>query len=92
MPVSPEVALASEWDLFLPESILGYPAIAQTWNHGLVLPEQSSEQITILPAEQLAAVHALIRAGNASARPPEGLERRAAGLERAGPAAAFPGR
>jgi len=73
VPVSPEVALASEWDLHIPESVLGYSAVAQVWNHGQILPEQSIEQITTLPAEQLAAVHALVRAANASVPPPEGL-------------------
>jgi hypothetical protein len=73
VPVSPEVALATEWDLYLPESILGYCAIAQVWNHGQVLPEQTVEELANLPAEQLAAVQALMRAANSSSQPPEGL-------------------
>lgn len=73
VPVSPEVALATEWDLHLPDSILGYSAIAQVWNHGQVLPEQTVEELASLSAEQLAAVQALMRAANLSSQPPEGL-------------------
>jgi hypothetical protein len=73
VPVSPEVALATEWDLQLPASILGYPAIAQIWNHGQVLPEQIVEELASLPADQLTPVQALMRAANSSSQPPKDL-------------------
>ena len=73
VPLSPTVELASEWDLRLPETLLGYPVIAQVWNHGTVLPEQAIECVATVPIPDLDALQRLVRAASASANPPEGL-------------------
>jgi hypothetical protein len=73
VPVSPDVAYATEWDLYLPDVLLGYPAVAQVWNQGVVLPEQTSEHITDVPPVTLDALKTLVRAANASVEVPAGL-------------------
>lgn len=74
VPVSPNARHATEWDLILGEQVLGYPAVAQVWNHGLALPEQAIEQVASLPAPVLRDVRSLLRAAIESAAVPEGLE------------------
>ena len=73
VPVSPDVGYATEWDLYLPDVLLGYPAVAQVWNQGVVLPEQTSEHVTDIPPVTLDALTTLVRAANASVEGPEGL-------------------
>ena len=34
VPVTSEVRHATEWDLFLDASVLGYGAVAEVWNYG----------------------------------------------------------
>ncbi len=73
VPVSPEIDQATEWDLYLSDELLGYPAVAQVWNQGMVLPEQASEHVAGVPASALEALKSLMRAANASAEVPAGL-------------------
>jgi hypothetical protein len=73
VPVSPDVGHATEWDLYLPDVLLGYQAVAQVWNQGVVLPEQTSEHVTDVTPATLDALTTLVRAANASIEVPAGL-------------------
>src|SRR5438128_975134 len=42
-PISEVVAYATNWDLLIERSVLGYDAIAQVWNEGRVLVEQLTD-------------------------------------------------
>lgn len=50
VPLSETVVWATDWDLLLEESLLGYPAMAEVWNHGQVLVEQVAELLGELGA------------------------------------------
>ncbi len=73
VPVSAAVEQATEWDLYLPDTLLGYPAVAQVWNQGMVLPEQASEHVVDVPTSTLDTLKSLVRAANASVEVPAGL-------------------
>jgi hypothetical protein len=73
VPVSPTVRMATEWDLYLPEELLGYPAVAQVWNQGLILPEQAAETVASVPPSTLDGLTRLVQAANASSDVPPGL-------------------
>jgi hypothetical protein len=73
VPVSGDAHLATEWDLLLPQELMGYPAMAQVWNFGTVLPEQIVEVVASLAAgenDRLDMLAAAIRRGD---RPAAGL-------------------
>ena len=74
IPLSDEVSLASEWDVRLPSDILGYPVIAEVWNHGRVLPEQVDDVLVQLPADTWSGVHQLLRAVAIGQERPPGLD------------------
>lgn len=74
IPVSAHVEMATEWDLVIDESVLGYRAIAEVWNYGTVLPEQVDEEIAPLPERTATAVQALFRAAHRGETAPEGAE------------------
>lgn len=61
VPLSDEVRFATNWDLLLEQKLLGYPAMAEVWNHGTVLVEQLREKIAELGAA-VAALEALYAA------------------------------
>jgi hypothetical protein len=69
-PLSAEVWGATEWDLLLPPSEVGYPAAVQVWNTGTVLLEQLQEVIGALGRTAFEQLAALARAAAASAVPP----------------------
>jgi hypothetical protein len=48
VPVSDQPELAGDWDLFLDDAVLPYPAILEVWNHARVLREQLMEQVARL--------------------------------------------
>jgi hypothetical protein len=73
VPVSPAVLMATEWDLLLPEALVGYPAVAQVWNQGLILPEQAVETVTQTAPETLQELKRLVEAARVSAEVPTGL-------------------
>jgi hypothetical protein len=59
-PLSTETEYAAEWDLLLPaDDPVGYETIAEVWNHGLVLAEQVSDRLGVLPEERTAELVAL---------------------------------
>lgn len=58
VPLSDDVRYATNWDLLLEQKLLGYPAMAEVWNHGTVLIEQLNEKIAEL-GEAASAVEAL---------------------------------
>ncbi len=70
VPISDEVRMGTDWDLFLPQHLLGYAAIAQTWNHGLVLAEQVRDSIAQLDSGVLADLHRMVHAASRSDGPP----------------------
>lgn len=61
VPLSDEVRYATNWDLLLERELLGYPAMAEVWNHGTVLVEQLREKIAEL-GEAVTALGALYAA------------------------------
>lgn len=61
-PLGDNPVLATELDLLLDQVFLGYPAVAQAWNTGLLLAEQVHDVIGQLPADDLRALEALIAA------------------------------
>jgi hypothetical protein len=61
VPLSDEVRYATNWDLLLEQKLLGYPAMAEVWNHGTVLIEQLNEKIAEL-GDSASAVEALYTA------------------------------
>jgi len=69
-PLSSQPELAAEWDLLLPPEVLGYPVMAEVWNHGHVLVEQAYELLATLSAEQLGALDQLYEAALAGTEPP----------------------
>ncbi|MBS1881493.1 MAG: hypothetical protein JSS97_00885 [Actinobacteria bacterium] len=73
VPISPDVHLATEWDLYLPAEPLGYQAIAQLWNFGSVLIEQVSEVVGEVGPVQAKELDALAKAARESARAPSEL-------------------
>jgi hypothetical protein len=68
------VSLAGDWDMFLARDVLGYQVIAETWNHGRVLPEQIEETVTCLGPETWAQLSGLLRALASGEERPVGLE------------------
>lgn len=73
VPLSAAVQYASEWDLELDTEILGYPAMAEVWNYGSVLPEQCHEVVAHLPVDVLGALVQLSRAARTGGPVPDGL-------------------
>jgi hypothetical protein len=73
VPVSSQTNLATEWDLLIPASVLGYPAAAQTWNFGTVLPEQVREVVATLDPTTFDAVTDLVLAAATTGAVPEGM-------------------
>lgn len=73
VPISPDVHLATEWDLYLPAEPLGYRAIAQLWNFGSVLVEQMSEIVGELGPAQVRELDALAKAARESGEAPGDL-------------------
>lgn len=62
VPISGETRFATEWDLLIEENVLGYPAMAEAWNHGVVLVEQLSEALLSAPPEVRGNILALVEA------------------------------
>jgi hypothetical protein len=73
VPISDDPHLATEWDLLLPRELLGYPAIAQVWNFGTVLPEQVVEVVTSLAATESDQLDRLATAVRTGGQPPADL-------------------
>jgi hypothetical protein len=73
VPLSPAVQYASEWDLTIPVEVLGYAAIAQVWNYGTILAEQSRELVATLSPPNLAALQQLVSAAAAGGAAPDDL-------------------
>jgi hypothetical protein len=71
-PVSAEPELATEWDFLLPASLLGYPAAAQMWNLGYVLPEQLDEVVGTVDPGTFAQLESLARATARGGEAPAG--------------------
>jgi transcriptional regulator with XRE-family HTH domain len=55
-------ALATDLDLIIDQAVLGYPAVVQTWNTGLLLAEQIHDVLGHLPADSHRALQALVAA------------------------------
>lgn len=72
VPISDETRFATEWDLLIDENVLGYPAMAEAWNHGVVLVEQLSEALLSAPPAVGSNILALVEATK-SDRLPSGL-------------------
>lgn len=72
VPISDETRFATEWDLLIEEHVLGYPAMAEAWNHGVVLVEQLSEALLTAPPDVRDQILALVEATK-SDRVPTGL-------------------
>jgi hypothetical protein len=62
VPTSGDVNMAAEWDVLLRREVLGYAAHAETWNYGVVLPEQVDDVVTTVPEAALRQVSETIRA------------------------------
>lgn len=45
VPFSDDVVYATNWDILLERSLLGYSAMAEVWNHGAVMREQLVEKL-----------------------------------------------
>jgi hypothetical protein len=73
VPVSADTRFATEWDLLISDDVLGYAAMAEVWNHGVVLVEQLSEALVAAPDEVRERVASLIKATE-SGEVPEGFQ------------------
>lgn len=73
VPVSGDTWAATEWDLLLDSTVLGYAAIAQVWNYGSVLVEQLREVATRVPEAVAEQVKTMYRAALHSDEVPTGL-------------------
>ena len=73
VPISGDAHVATEWDLLLPRELLGYPAMAQVWNFGTVLPEQVVEVVTSLATMENDRLDRLATAARAGGQPPADL-------------------
>jgi hypothetical protein len=61
-PISTEVTMASEFDVVLdPGDPLGYPALVEVWNHGVLVASQIEEQLGRLSEDACVAVDARYR-------------------------------
>jgi hypothetical protein len=67
IPISDAVTNATDWDLLIGPEALGYPAMAEAWNHGTVLVEQLEEKLGELGGltEPLVALYEAALAGDA---------------------------
>jgi hypothetical protein len=72
VPLSDEVVYATNWDVLLERSVLGYSTMAEVWNHGAVMPEQLVERLGEL-GEATEAVSSLYVAALESSEVPTGL-------------------
>jgi len=88
VPISEDARFSTNWDLLLEEALLGYPAIAEVWNHGTVLVEQLEERIADL-GELTSALEALYEAALGSRDVPTGLRVSAPVLDEADPRLLF---
>lgn len=70
-PLSGAVEAAGEWDLLLgaEDGPLGYPAIAEVWNHGQVAPGQLAESFGVLAASAAEQLLTLYTAAFAAEHP-----------------------
>jgi hypothetical protein len=73
VPVSSDTWAATEWDLLLDSSVLGYPAIAQVWNYGSVLIEQLRDVAAQAPEAVTEQMRMMYGAAIQSAEVPAGL-------------------
>lgn len=73
VPVSGDIWAATEWDLVLDSTVLGYAAIAQVWNYGSVLVEQLQEVAAHAPEAVTEQVKTMYRAALDSEEVPAGL-------------------
>lgn len=71
VPISDETRFATEWDLLLDENLLGYPAMAEAWNHGVVFVEQLSEALLSAPPDVGEQIRALVEATKSDQVPRE---------------------
>jgi hypothetical protein len=72
VPVSDETNLATDWDLLIDQTLLGYPAMVEAWNSGVVLVEQLQEAIVSAPESVRTQVTAMLKATEIG-EAPEGL-------------------
>ncbi len=72
LPISAEVCLAGDWDALL-DDLIGYPAMAEVWNHLTVLREQIGERLALLPDGLVSRLDAAYDAALRSGGWPEGL-------------------
>jgi hypothetical protein len=89
IPVSDDVHMGTDWDLFLPRQLLGYDALAMTWNHGVVLAEQVHDHIAQLSRELVTDLHRMMYAAARSGAPPEDVGSGAPVLSAADPRLLF---
>jgi hypothetical protein len=73
IPISPDIDMAGDGDVFIDQHVLAYPAIAEVWNHLRVLAEQIVEQIGELEATVHDTLDSALDAMLASEPLPEGL-------------------
>ena len=71
VPISDETRFATEWDLLIDENVLGYPAMAEAWNHGVVFVEQLSEALLSAPPGVGEQIRALVEATKSDHVPSE---------------------
>lgn len=88
VPISDETRFATEWDLLIDEDVLGYPAMAEAWNHGVVLVEQLSEALLSAPPQFRSDIPALVEATKSN-QLPSGLRVGAPVLSQEDPRLAF---
>jgi hypothetical protein len=73
VPISAAVELATEWDLLLSPTTLGYAAMAQVWNFGSVLPEQVVAVVAGLAEGERGMLDALAEAARTGGAVPGGM-------------------
>jgi hypothetical protein len=72
VPLSDAVLYATNWDILLEQSVLGYATMAEVWNHGAVMTEQLVEKLGEL-GEATEALSSLYAAALESDDVPSGL-------------------
>lgn len=72
VPLSDAVLYATNWDILLEQSVLGYATMAEVWNHGAVMTEQLVEKLGEL-GQATEALSSLYAAALESDKVPSGL-------------------
>jgi hypothetical protein len=70
IPLSDDPHLATEWDLIIPQEVLGYPVLAQAKLAGTIAPDQLTQRLSSVPERVLGELAELSHAAEQGASIP----------------------